>query len=564
MSRVQPDSGSSYLRPRLTALMVVFLLINLLAWWAGERVFIDEARRMDRERAVRQAKWIDNLLAREVRNLQRVLLGRADRLGRDPLVQRSGLAAVDFNASVSEIFLAGANIDAFLIENDAGKAVYGCRRDSSTDALETLPQAERRFLSGLTVSAGNKRSGFYGLAVAPDGSVAMVAGMPVFGTSRYGWLIARRDLNARQIETYGEIVDVPFEIRAVVSGTPGKKLDSYDGVDIDADGRVVRWLFGDLAGRPVMQLSMGYNDDYEQHMARMVAVSRSGVFFLSLAAGVLLLLLIRHWQLAQRRAEASRQEVERMARLAAVGELAAGVAHEINNPNGMIQRNLEFVGDVINDALPLLAECDDADQLSLGGVDLPMAREQLPLLLDDMVHGSRRISEIVRDLKDFARDDGLDDTTVFDLNEAVSASVRLLDGTIRKATDAFRLSLGNGLPPVSGNLRQIEQVVLNLLQNACQALPSRDRAVAVATCYDASRRFVIVEVIDEGMGMDGATLEKIFDPFFTTRRESGGTGLGLAVSQRIVRRHGGKLTVVSTPGRGTTLTLTLPVSQEKP
>jgi signal transduction histidine kinase len=253
-----------------------------------------------------------------------------------------------------------------------------------------------------------------------------------------------------------------------------------------------------------------------------------------------------------------------MARLAAVGELAAGVAHEINNPNGMIQRNLEFVGDVLDDALPLLAERDDAEQLLLGGVDLPMAREQLPLLLDDMVHGSRRISEIVRDLKDFARDDGLDSVTVFELNEAVSASLRLLDGTIRKATDEFRLSLGEGLPPVCGNLRQIEQVVLNLLQNACQALPSRDRGIAVATRYDASRRFVIVEVADEGVGMDASTLEKIFDPFFTTRRESGGTGLGLAVSKRIVRRHGGKLAAISTPGRGTTLTLTLPVSQEKP
>lgn len=271
----------------------------------------------------------------------------------------------------------------------------------------------------------------------------------------------------------------------------------------------------------------------------------------------------REHLLMQLRDVSLKKEAERLARLASLGELAAGVAHEINNPAGMIQRNLDFVSDVLTDALPLLAERADAARLTLGGVELDAVREQLPQLVDDMALGCRRIGEIVRDLKDFAREDSAAQESAFDLNEAVGAAVRLLNSTLRKATDHFSAELAADLPPTQGSLRQIEQVVLNLLQNACQALPDRSRSIRIVTSHDARAGVNRLRIIDAGEGIPEELLDRIMEPFFTTRRESGGTGLGLSVSSRIVRNHQGALEFASKRGHGTVVTLTLPAVKEQ-
>lgn len=268
--------------------------------------------------------------------------------------------------------------------------------------------------------------------------------------------------------------------------------------------------------------------------------------------------------LLQLRDVSLRHEAERLSRLASLGELAAGVAHEINNPAGMIRRNLDFVGDVLGDALPLLAERDDADDLLLGGVNLAAARGELPQLLEDMARGSRRIGEIVRDLKDFVREDSFDGEARFDLNEAAATVIRLLDGTLRKATDHFSAEFEKPMPPTVGNLRQIEQVILNLLQNACQALPDRGRSLRLVTSHHPGTHVNQLQVIDAGEGIPPELLERVVEPFFTTRRETGGTGLGLSVSARIVQNHRGTLQFVSQPGLGTTVTMTLPAAKETP
>lgn len=559
MLRAQSDPGWPLLRQRLAALTLAILLINLLAWWVGEKIFVDEARQMDRNQAVRQAELISNLLERESTSLRRIILGRALRLETSNRVNREGLDSFDFDRVVTEVFLFGANIDAYLVADSGQKILYSVHSQPTSATLPPLSTEEQQHLLGELQRQGDPKEGFAGIAVSHEGGAVLVAGVPV---GRFGWILAQRDLDPDQVARYSELVGRSFEL-VPLAEAPAAVGASLATVEVDEARQALRWWVSGLSGRPMLQLSMAYERPYEQHMAGTVLVSRVGLFLVSLAGGVLVVVWGRYRQLQEQRLVASRREVERVARLAVVGELAAGVAHEINNPNGMIQRNLEFVGDVLDDALPLLAERADAGRLTLGGIDFDLARSQLPQLLTDMTRGSRRIGEIVRDLKDFARDDSPDNMGPFDVNEAVAVAARLLDGAIRKATDEFRLELTAGLPAVTGNLRQIEQVVVNLVQNACLALPTRDRAVSVTTRCGDSRRFVIVEVADEGVGMDAPTLEKIFDPFFTTRRESGGTGLGLSVSLRIVKRHGGKLDVVSAPGRGTTLTLTIPVFQEK-
>ncbi|ALC15468.1 PAS/PAC sensor signal transduction histidine kinase [Desulfuromonas soudanensis] len=257
--------------------------------------------------------------------------------------------------------------------------------------------------------------------------------------------------------------------------------------------------------------------------------------------------------------ESLRREADQVSRLAALGELAAGVAHEINNPNGMILRNLDFIGDILSDALPLLEKEGEAG-LQLGGLDFSQVRTEVPQLIDDMQQGAGHIRDIVRDMKDFVRLDDPSDDGPLDLNEAVATAVRLLDGPIRKATDAFELQLGDDLPPGVGSSRQIGQVVLNLVMNACQSLPDRSRGILVRTRFDPAKKRILAEVIDQGRGVAKEDLERLTDPFFTTRREQGGTGLGLSVSARIVKQHRGTLSFQTEPGKGTQVTLALPVA----
>jgi len=171
---------------------------------------------------------------------------------------------------------------------------------------------------------------------------------------------------------------------------------------------------------------------------------------------------------------------------------------------------------------------------------------------------SRRIKHIVAELKDFARREDAPRLEPTDLNEAARAAVRLVDASIRRATRRFEAILSEGLPQVRGNPQRLEQVIVNLLLNACQALPDPDRQVALATRLDEARGAVVLEVRDEGRGIDPEHLPRLTEPFFTTKRETGGTGLGLSVSAGIVKEHGGSLEFDSRPGVGTRVTLALP------
>ena len=245
-------------------------------------------------------------------------------------------------------------------------------------------------------------------------------------------------------------------------------------------------------------------------------------------------------------------------RMATLGVLVAGMAHEINNPNGLILLNLPILKDVYADAIETLeARYLEQGDFLLGGLSFSRMREEVPHMLEDMSEGAARIKRIVEDLKDYARQDPVARMEPFDLNSVVQAAVRLLDAPIRKATDHFSGSYAVQLPLVHGNARRIEQVIVNLLINACQALPSPERAIFVATSFDAGAGLVRLTIRDEGIGVPPASMNRLTDPFFTTRRESGGTGLGLSISAGIVQEHGGSLGFDSPPGRGTTATLTL-------
>lgn len=245
-------------------------------------------------------------------------------------------------------------------------------------------------------------------------------------------------------------------------------------------------------------------------------------------------------------------------KMASLGILVSGVAHEINNPNGLVLLNLPILRDVYHDAAELLeVRYREGGDFTLGGLPYSRMREEVPHMLEEMTAGATRIKHIVEELKDFARPDVVDRMEPFPLNSVVQAAVRLVEPSLRKATSHFSAHYGTGLPPVRGNPLRIEQVVVNLLINACQALPDPGRAIAVATAHDCATGTVVLTIRDEGVGIPADHLSRLTDPFFTTKRETGGTGLGLSISAGIVQEHGGSLSFESYPGAGTTATVRL-------
>ncbi|WP_243312462.1 transporter substrate-binding domain-containing protein [Fundidesulfovibrio agrisoli] len=259
----------------------------------------------------------------------------------------------------------------------------------------------------------------------------------------------------------------------------------------------------------------------------------------------------------------NQQQLVQADKMAALGILVSGVAHEINNPNGLILLNIPILRKVQADTARILDEhLARHGEFRLGGIPYERMRRELPAMLEEMFDGAQRIKRIVNDLKDFARSDEARAREPVDVNQAAGKAARLLDRAIRQATDRFSLDLGQGLPPVLGNAQRIEQVVVNLLLNACQALPDRTRAVTLATRYNRDSDCVELTVRDEGVGIAPEHMPHLTDPFFTTKRAQGGTGLGLSVSAGIVKDMGGVLEFQSSPGHGTAATLSLPAAQQ--
>ena len=259
-------------------------------------------------------------------------------------------------------------------------------------------------------------------------------------------------------------------------------------------------------------------------------------------------------------------------KLASLGLLSAGVAHEINNPLAYVANNLAVlerdcrslseVLEAYEQAHPALAAASPElagriDQIG-EAVDLPYIRANLERLLSSTRQGVKRISSIVENLRTFAR---LDQAAVdrMDLQQAIAGSLELIRGQLEQRHITVEQQEGGVLPVVCAPA-QINQVVLNLLVNAMQAIEATGRGAGRIEIETRARGDeVILEVADDGCGIPAEILPRIFDPFFTTKPVGQGTGLGLAISRGIVADHGGRIEVESTPGRGSRFLVILPV-----
>jgi PAS domain S-box-containing protein len=265
---------------------------------------------------------------------------------------------------------------------------------------------------------------------------------------------------------------------------------------------------------------------------------------------------------AEDRERAHQQQLVQASKLVELGTLVSGVAHEVNNPNNFIMLNAPLLADAWQAARPILEEYyqDNGDFL-LGGMMYSEMRENIPKLFSGILEGSERIRQIVADLKNYVRPDTSDLSQSVDLNGVIRSALSLLSSMVKNSTDRLSVDLEKDLPLVKGNAQRLEQVVINLVQNACQALPDRIKGIRVSTRWDPVNGKVVLRVQDEGLGIPPENLPHITDPFFSTKHESGGVGLGLAISSRIIKEQGGTMCFASEPGIGTTAELFLPLNK---
>lgn len=266
---------------------------------------------------------------------------------------------------------------------------------------------------------------------------------------------------------------------------------------------------------------------------------------------------------ATRRMEERLQQSER---LASIGQLAAGVAHEINNPLSFVRSNVDTLGGYLNTLIHLVehytaieASCTETAALSAlqaekKDADLDYLREDAPVLLKESRNGLERVRKIVADLRDFSRE-GDTNWSEADIHACLESAINLIAGSLPKTVEIKRRYAV--LPALRCKPLHLNQVFLALLTNASQAVGEQPGTITVSSGQN-DRGEIWVEVADSGCGIADEHLPHIFEPFFTTRPVGKGTGMGLATCFGIVADHGGRIEVQSTPGAGSSFRVILP------
>jgi signal transduction histidine kinase len=277
---------------------------------------------------------------------------------------------------------------------------------------------------------------------------------------------------------------------------------------------------------------------------------------------------------AYRQLKVSQSALVQNEKMASLGQMVAGVAHEINTPLGYVRNNVEMLQDMFGQMRDVLAQYsilgsmladensfDEADltrqlqQASAAGRDLQQGGvlEDAPTLFEDTLFGVDSIKELAINLRDFSRLDGarLADVNV---NDCLDQTLTITNNVLKGRVEIIKRY--GDVPLVNASPSQFNQVLLNILTNAVQAIDHDKGKLLLKTEFD--EQWVHVSIVDNGKGIAAENLKKIFDPFFTTKPVGQGTGLGLSISYQIVRAHGGNIQVGSVPGRGTRFLISLP------
>lgn len=282
-------------------------------------------------------------------------------------------------------------------------------------------------------------------------------------------------------------------------------------------------------------------------------------------------LLRRNNELTELNAKLSmaQEQLMQSEKLASIGQLAAGVAHEINNPIGYVFSNFSTLEKYIAGLLEMLKTYEQAEhsisasdvlatvEAVRARIDLAFLMDDIPLLMAESREGIARVRKIVQDLKDFSRVDANQEWQWANLHDGIDSTLNIVSNEVKYKADVIK-EYGD-IPDIECFPSQINQVVMNIVVNGAHAIGSERGRITIRTGVEGDR--VWIEISDTGMGIPKENLKRIFDPFFTTKPIGSGTGLGLSLSYGIIQKHNGQIEVDSELNRGTTFRITLPIRQ---
>ena len=263
----------------------------------------------------------------------------------------------------------------------------------------------------------------------------------------------------------------------------------------------------------------------------------------------------------------TKEQLVQSEKLASIGQLAAGVAHEINNPIGYVHSNLGALEKYLSDLFAML-ETYEGSETAIAvpdvlakvkalreEIDLAFLKEDIPTLMRESKEGISRVKKIVQDLKDFSRVDTSQEWQLADLHQGIDSTINIVANEIKYKADIIKEY--GPLPPVECLPSQLNQVFMNLLVNAAHAMGEQRGCITIRT--GTAGDCVWLEFADNGCGMPPEIQQKVFDPFFTTKPVGKGTGLGLSLAYGIIQDHRGRIELDSEVGKGTTFRITLPI-----
>jgi signal transduction histidine kinase len=273
--------------------------------------------------------------------------------------------------------------------------------------------------------------------------------------------------------------------------------------------------------------------------------------------------LLRHFndfKRAQKALRDSERQLIQADKMSSLGVLVAATAHELQNPNGVFTLNLPILRDYLEELLPLLdRQFKNQDDRILYRMSYPEIRKDIDKIIDNLEESSKEISGFISSLKGFSRHSEEIKLESVKLKSIVEQVVSICRVQIAKTIQSFTVDIPEDFPPVLTDTQALKQILFNLLINAAQAADKENSRLSLrAISGDTLREHTIIEVSDNGCGMDETTLQNIFDPFFTTKSETKGTGLGLYICYNLVETMGGRIEAESELGKGSTFRITVP------
>jgi two-component system NtrC family sensor kinase len=274
------------------------------------------------------------------------------------------------------------------------------------------------------------------------------------------------------------------------------------------------------------------------------------------------------------RLSVAQEQLVQSEKLASIGQLAAGVAHEINNPIGYIFSNFGTLENYIASLLEMLSTYEEAEPSIVSRealeivrgtrerIELDYLKEDIPILMSESKEGIVRVRKIVQDLKDFSRVEAHQEWQWANLHQGIDSTLNIVSNEVKYKADVVK-EYGD-IPDIECLPSQINQVVMNIVMNAAHAIGTERGTIIIRTGVDGNADKVWIEISDTGSGIPKEIQSRIFDPFFTTKPIGAGTGLGLSLSYGIVKKHHGNIAIESEPNRGTCFRITLPVRHTEP